>query len=67
MFERRSLARRAWVLPLIGAAVSFAGLFWKQVARGQAADAKSNPTAETLLRKTTDFFKNAKSLAVSWG
>jgi thiol-disulfide isomerase/thioredoxin len=49
---------------LIGAAASLAGLAGGPAARGQAPDAKSNPTAEAVLRKTADFFRKAKSVVV---
>jgi len=64
MVERRSSLKYAWVVRSFGAAAILAGIAYVPAARGQAADGQAKPTAESVLRKTADFFKKAKSVTV---
>jgi thiol-disulfide isomerase/thioredoxin len=68
MVERRSFVTRAGVIARFGfiAIAGIAGLAGGPIASAgaQAPDGNSNPKAEAVLKKTADFYKNAKTLAV---
>jgi peroxiredoxin len=62
MVDRKSFVIRAGIAALSAVFAAIAALSWGPIARAQAPDA--NPTAEAVLKKSTDFLKKAKSLTV---
>jgi thiol-disulfide isomerase/thioredoxin len=68
MIDRRRFVTRAWVILVLCGASTFPGAWSRRADRAQAADPQSQrieaPTAEAIVRRTADFFKKSRSMAV---
>ncbi|HZW33807.1 MAG TPA: DUF2092 domain-containing protein [Isosphaeraceae bacterium] len=68
MNDRKRPATPGWAIRVLGSILAVAGPGGGGAALAQAGDAKASPTgtptAEAVLRQTTDFYKKVKSFAV---